>query len=180
MNVKTITIADHEFSVSQPYAEGHVVTEAEAKALNQVRAENIRNNMASKVKLAFGEAPTEEVNASTIEALVAEYDAAYVFTLASVGAGKRPTDPVEVEAIKIARGLFSDFCASKGFTVKAVREKIGDDSYNARLAELAQRENVLKEAKRRIKVRTENASAALSDMGLDDLVPDSAPVEAAA
>jgi len=178
MNVKTITIADHEFTVSQPYIEGHVVTEAEAKALNQVRAENIRNNMASKVKLAFGEAPTEEVNASTIEAIVAAYDSEYIFTLASVGAGKRPTDPVEVEAFKIARGLFSDFCESKKFTVKAVREKLGEDAYQTKLAELAARESVVKEAKRRVKVRLENANATASDMGLDDLI--GAPEEAAA
>jgi len=170
MNTKTLTIAEHEFTVSQPYLEGHVVTEAEAKALNQVRAENIRNNMASKVKIAFGEAPTDEINPSTIEALVAAYDADYIFTLASVGAGKRPTDPVEVEAIKIARGFFSDFCEGKGITVKAAREKLGEDAYQAKLAEIALRDNVVKEAKRRVKSRLDNASAALADMGLDDLV----------
>ena len=52
MTTKEITIAGQTFAVLQPYAEGHTITEAEAKALNQVRAENVRNNMAGKVKAA--------------------------------------------------------------------------------------------------------------------------------
>ena len=52
MSQKTITIQGVEFTVASPYAEGHTITEAEAKALNQVRAENIRNNCAGLVKAA--------------------------------------------------------------------------------------------------------------------------------
>lgn len=168
---KEITIAGHTFAVLQPYAAGHVITEAEAKALNQVRAENIRNNMASKVKAAFdGTAKEGEPTQDTIAQFIADYDAAYEFTLASVGGGKRASDPVEVEALRIARGIFADWAASKKLTVKAIKEKIGEEAYNAKIAEIAERESVVKEAKHRVKQRQAAAAAAMEGLDLDDLV----------
>ena len=174
---KEITIADKPFTVIQPYEAGHVVTEAEAKALNQTRSENIRNNMASKVKAAYaGTAKEGEPTAETIVAFVAAYDEAYVFTLASVGGGTRKTDPIEVEALKIARGMFADFCSSKGLTVKAVKDKIGEEAYNEKLALLAEQDGVVKEATRRVKERAKTASSALDDLDLGDLAkPETEP-----
>ena len=169
---KEITIADHQFMVLQPYAAGQTLTEAEAKALNQVRAENVRNNMAKKVKAAFdGTAKDDEPTEATIAAAVAAYDASYQFTLASIGGGKRSTDPVEVEAMRIARGLFADWCAGKKLTVKAVREKIGDDKYDEKLAEIAARDENVKEAKRRVKARQASAEAAMGELDLGELAP---------
>lgn len=169
---KEITIAGTPFSVLQPYVAGHAITEAEAKALNQVRAENIRNNMANKVKAAAeGTAKDGEPTAENIAAFVAEYDAAYVFTLASVGGGKRSSDPVEVEALRIARGLFADFAASKKLTVKAIKDKIGEEAYDAKIAEIAAREDTVKEAKRRVNSRQKAASEAIDGLDLGDLEP---------
>ena len=48
----TITIQGESFSVDMPYSEGHVCTSTQAGALNQTRAENLRNNFASSVKKA--------------------------------------------------------------------------------------------------------------------------------
>jgi len=178
MTTKEITIAGQTFAVLQPYAEGHTITEAEAKALNQVRAENVRNNMASKVKAAAeGTAKEGEPTADNIVDFVSAYDAAYVFTLASVGGGRKSTDPTEVEALKIARGIFADFVASKKLTVKAVREKIGEDAYEAKLAEIALRDEVVKEAKRRVKARQASAEEAMGDLDLGDLAPAPAAAE---
>lgn len=170
---KEITIAGKPFTVLQPYDAGHTLTEAEAKALNQVRAENIRNNMASKVKAAFeGTAKDGEPTEANIVDFVAAYDGEYEFTLASVGGGKRPTDPVEIEALSIARGLFADHVKAKlNLTVKAVKEKIGDDAYNSKIAEIALRDNVVKEAKRRVKQRQEAAESALEGLDLGDMAP---------
>lgn len=169
---KEITIAGQTFTVLQPYAAGHTITEAEAKALNQVRAENVRNNMASKVKAAAeGTAKEGEPTADNIVAFVTEYDASYVFTLASVGGGKRSTDPIEVEALRIARGMFADWASAKKLTVKAVKEKIGEEAYEAKVAEIAERDDVVKEAKRRVKAREASAASAMDDLGLDGLVP---------
>lgn len=172
MSTKEITIAGQTFEVAQPYVEGQTITQAEANALNQTRAEAIRNNMASKVKAAMdGSAKDGAPTAENIGAAVAEYDAQYIFTLASVGGGKRSTDPIEVEALKIARGLFADFVAGKKLTVKAVKEKIGDDAYAEKIAEIAERESVVKEAKRRVKERQASAESAMGDLDLGDLVP---------
>jgi hypothetical protein len=173
---KEITIAGQTFTVLQPYAAGHAITEAEAKALNQVRAENVRNNTASKVKAAVeGTAKDGEPTADTIVAYVAKYDADYIFTLASVGGGRKTTDPVEVEALKIARGVFADAMAKKKLTVKAVKEKIGEDVYEAKIAEIAEREEIVKEAKRRVKARQAAAEDAIGGLDLGDLEPAPTP-----
>jgi hypothetical protein len=167
---KEITIAGKTFNVSQPYVAGYAITEAEAKALNQVRAENVRNNTASKVKAAVeGTAKEGEPTVENIAAFVASYDAGYVFTLASVGGGRKSTDPVEVEALRIARGTFADWAASKKLTVKAIKEKIGDEAYEAKIAEIAEREDVVKEAKRRVKARQAAAETAMGDLDLGGL-----------
>jgi len=172
MSTKEITIAGQTFTVLQPYAAGHAITEAEAKALNQVRAENVRNNMASKVKAAVeGTAKEGEPTADTIAAAVAAYDAAYIFNLASVGGGKRPTDPVEVEALRIARDQFATFAASKKLTVKAIKEAKGEDWYLEKIAALAERDDVVKEAKRRVKAREASAESALEGLDLDGIAP---------
>ena len=173
---KEITIADHQFVVLQPYAAGHVITEAEAKALNQTRAENIRNNMAKRVKAAYdGTAAEGEPTAENIVAFVTEYDANYEFTLASVGGGKRATDPIEVEALRIARGLFADAAAAKKLTVKLVKEKIGEEAYEAKIAEIAAGPKVVAEAKRRVKARQEAAAGAMEGLDLGDLGSTPAP-----
>lgn len=176
---KEITIAGQTFPVSQPYLAGHAITEAEAKALNQVRAENVRNNTASKVKAAMeGTAKEGEPTSENIAAYVASYDESYVFTLASVGGGRKSSDPVELEAARIARGIFADWAASKKSTVKAIKEKIGDEAYDGKIAEIAEREDIVKEAKRRVKARQSAAETAMGDMDLSGL--DTAEVSSAA
>lgn len=165
MEVKEITIAGQSFNVRQPYAAGHVVTDAEAKALNQVRAENIRNNMATKVKTAFGDAPTEELNVETIGQIVAEYDAAYEFTLASVGGGRKSADPVESEARKIATAILTQALRQKGTTLKAMRDR-NADAIEAKIAEIAERADVVKQAKANVKAR-EAMQAGIGDLDLD-------------
>lgn len=182
MTMKEITIAGQTFSVLQPYAAGHTVTEAEAKALNQVRAENVRNNMAAKVKAAMdGTAKDGEPTSANIADAVAAYDAAYVFNLASVGGGRKTTDPTEKEALSIARGIFADWAASKKLTVKAVKEKIGEEAYEAKIAEIAEREEVVKEAKRRVKARQSAAETSMGDLDLGELatapVPETEPAQ---
>lgn len=170
MSTKEITISGHLFPISQPYLEGHAITEAEAKALNQVRAENVRNNMASKVKAASeGTAKEGEPTIDTIAEAVAAYDATYIFSLASVGGGRKSSDPTEVEALRIARGMFADWASSKKLTVKAIKEKIGDEAYDAKLAEMAERDDVVKEAKRRVKARQAAAETSMGDLDLGEL-----------
>jgi hypothetical protein len=163
MSTKSITIQGHSFDATQPYAAGHTITEAEAKALNQVRAENLRNNFASKIKAAQGEAEalTEE-QLSTLRSEFATYDAEYEFTLASVGGGKRETDPVQAEAKRIAKSVVVAKLKSKGKTLKDVD---ADTLANA-IAKIAESEGVQKMAKKNVAERSKAAELDLDDMGL--------------
>jgi hypothetical protein len=163
MSVKSITIQGHSFDATQPYLAGHVVTEAEAKALNQVRAENLRNNFASKIKSVQGEAEalTEE-QLVQLRAEFATYDAEYVFTLASVGGGKRETDPVAAEAKKIAKQTISD-------KLKAAGKKVSDiapETLANAIAKLAESENIQKLAKKAVAERQKAAQADLGELDL--------------
>lgn len=95
-----ITIAGETFSVAQPYAEGHVLTANEASALNQTFAENIRNNMAAKVK-EFKESTTWDHD--VVQGRVDDYVDEYEFGVRT--GGGRTGDPVRAEAMNIARDL---------------------------------------------------------------------------
>lgn len=101
---KVITIANVEYSIPQPFAEGHVCTANEANALNQLLAENCRNNFAEKVKKAEDVKPTQE----EFEAYVAGYE----FGVRSVST----KDPIEKEMRKIVEASLAKWLASKGLT----------------------------------------------------------------
>ncbi len=57
MKTALITIQGANFNAPQPYDEGHVLTVNEASALNQVFAENLRNNFAARIKRSAEETP---------------------------------------------------------------------------------------------------------------------------
>lgn len=164
MEQKEITIQGVAFNVNMPYAEGHTVTEAEAKALNQTRSENIRNNMAKAVKAAkaeHGDVLPDEVLTSLAQA-VKEYDDGYVFTLASVGGGRKTMDPVEKEANKIARTAITG-------KLKELGKKVSDidpDKLKAKIAEVAATDAVQKAAKKAIKDREALAAESLENLEL--------------
>lgn len=171
---KTLTIAGIAFDVSTPYAEGHTCTEAEAKALNQTRGENIRNNQAKAVKAVIEAAggmqgengkDLPEIGTDAMAELtanVADYDKGYVFTLASVGGGRKSKDPVEVEANKIARAAIMAHLKASGRGVKDVDK----DLLAAKIAEVAGSDNVVKAAKKAVAERTKLAEGALADLDI--------------
>lgn len=153
MTTKEITIQGLVVPVLQPYTEGHTITAAEAAALNQVRAENIRNNTAKLVKeaskdLAEGEMLADDVVAS-LRGKIAAYDAEYIFTLASVGAGRTVRDPIEAEARKIARGLVSERIREQGLKVKDVAKEKVEEA----IARVAASDKVLAAAKKAVEAR---------------------------
>jgi hypothetical protein len=87
-----VTIMGLRFNVRAPYSAGHICTEGEARALNQTRTENIRNNLAAKAK-----------NGGLTQADVDAYADLYVFGERTVGLLAR--DPIEAEALEMARRL---------------------------------------------------------------------------
>lgn len=161
MPTKEITIAGQTFAVSTPYTEGHPLTAGEAKALNQVRCENIRNNLAKLVKN-----EDQSLSADEIAAKVAEYDSTYDFTI-SVGGGGRVVDPLERECLSIAKGVVKKKIAEKGQTVKAYTStEEGLAAYNAALETVMANEKVIKIAKDNLKKKAEAAAAASADLGI--------------
>lgn len=79
----TITIKGQPFTISEPYAAGYVLVREEGQALNLLRAENIRNNLAPMVerelaKLLPGEALSPAARAE-LQQRVTQYDRGYKF-----------------------------------------------------------------------------------------------------
>lgn len=145
MNAKTITIAGSPFEVSAPYVEGATITAAEAKVLNQTRAENIGNNFRKQVKEAL-----DKNDLTAVTAAIAEYDREYAFTLSN--ATRTPADPLAAEALKIAREYVKGKLAAKG--VKSLKEYLAiegnEAKYDAALEKAAGSEEIIKIAKKRL------------------------------
>lgn len=126
---KNIIIKKVEYTIAQPFAEGHVCTANEANALNQLLSENVRNNFAPKVEKSEV-APTQED--------LDNYVAGYQFGVRSVSS----SDPVEkvmrqlverklIEALK-ARGKNKSSLSSEEFknAIDAAVEKNRDVLYD--------------------------------------------------
>lgn len=91
-----VTIAGKQFPLINPYEAGHILTDGEASALNQLRHENVRNNSAKMVKDWTG-------SEDELAAKIAEYDAGYQFNVRAAGEGREPADPVGREALSLAK-----------------------------------------------------------------------------
>jgi len=165
MSTKTVTISGQEFTVSTPYSEGQTITAAEAKALNQVRAENIANNFRAKIK----EAVEAGAGLDDVTAELTAYDASYVFTLASVGGGRTPVDPVEREAKKIAEGLVANMIKEqKGQTKKDyLASEGGAEKFAEAVAKVMENPKVVAAAKQAVKDQAKQ-KAALEGISLVD------------
>lgn len=160
-DMKEITVQGVTVNVSTPYAEGHKITEAEAKSLNQTRAENIANNRRKQIKEMVEAAggDTESVQADA-QKLISEYDAEYVFTLASVSGGRQPVDPLTKECRKIARAAITGKIKEAGMTQKEYLEKNGEDAINQLVAQYESNEAIVKAAKKALAEREKNAGIA--------------------
>jgi len=109
---RTVTISGYQVAVPQPYDAGHELRENEAQALNQVLAENLRNNLASKLKTAAEEGADQNALQEIVDNYAQEYD----FGTRPGGSGSPKTkDPVEKEALSIARERVRTALKNKGF-----------------------------------------------------------------
>lgn len=115
----SVTISGLEFTVPQPFTEGHVVNANEASALNQLLIENTRNNFASRIKKAQekGEDLPEQAD---LDAYVSGYE----FGVRSA----TTSDPIQIEAREIVLPHVKKAILSAGgkisdHTVKQLMEK---------------------------------------------------------
>lgn len=147
-----LTIQGTEFTIPQPFVEGHSVTAGEASALNQLLAENTRNNFAGKMKIRAekGEAPYTQED---LDAYVAEYE----FGVRRAGSGEARLSPVEREARRIARDRITT-------ALKSRNQKVDKEKMEELVTQLASRESVIKEAEKRVRA-TEKIS--IEELGLD-------------
>jgi hypothetical protein len=170
-----ITIQGLPFSVDLPYKAGAVtLSEGEANALNQTRAENLRNNFAPKVRKAIEEyrktnnlAENAEVPVTALDhdALIAEFEAYakdYEFSTRAGGGGSRvPTDPVGREAYRIAWDKIKVALTKQNIKIDSVSKEKKDELIKAAIAKYPA---ITEEAKRRV---DSAADIALDDLGAD-------------
>lgn len=159
------TINGLQFEISEPYAEGHTISAIEARVLNQTRSENIGNNLRAKIK-EMQESDT--ASEQDIYDLVAELDSRYEFTAAGVSASRK-LDPVEKEAVKIARDLLKSHLAADGrkLTVapEGVTEEEWDDKVAAEIERIASLEEVVKAAKKAVDAKQKQAASLAEALG---------------
>ena len=160
---RTIAIKGVEFEVAAPYTAGPTeLTEAEAKVLNQTRAENIANNFRKRINAALeleSDQERDEAMAKIREDFT-KYEADYEFTMAAAGGGSTMT-PLEREARKAARTWLSNQLKAKDVTVKAYKESVGEEGYEAKLEEIAAHPEIQKLAKKALAEKEKAAGAAL-------------------
>ena len=163
---KDISIHDQTFTVRAPYQEGQSLSAIEAKVLNQTRAENVANNFRKRIKAALeGVALKEGAEIETFDAVkaaMAAYDETYTFAMPSSGSTKEPLDPVEREALRIARDTIKKALADGGRKLKDIEE----DKLEAAILALSEREDVVKEAKRRVSASKKVADETLAGLGI--------------
>lgn len=108
-----------DYTIPCPFEEGHVCTANEAKALNQLLKENVRNNFSARIKTDAPVPTQEEFDA---------YVAGYEFGIRSITS----TDPVMKEMIKIAENLVMKSLEKAGVTKKA----LGTENFNKKVDEI--------------------------------------------
>ena len=116
MQTQVITIQGRQFTIPAPYAQGHQLNEAEAAAVNQLYAENVRNNFAGKIKQA-----EEKKETVPGQDELDKYCAEYKF--GARGAAGPKLDPVEAEARRLAGAAITEALKAKGFKLKDVPDE---------------------------------------------------------
>lgn len=149
MSDRKIIIAGGEFTIPQPFEAGHVCTEGEARALNQLLAENVRNNMAAKVKA--GTATADDVLA---------YAKAYEFSVASVPQAK--LDPVENECRKLARAAIKAELGKQGVKL----EQVDEGALAEEILRVAAMPEIRKVAEGIVNARKKSANIQLGSLGI--------------
>jgi hypothetical protein len=141
------------------YSEGHVLTQTEAVALDQVRRENLRNIFAKKVKKAQEGTVTPEVEA----ALTAEFstlEASYTFTKTKL---QSALDPIEKKAWDIASEMATAALQAQKISKSQLAAGVFDD-FVQRV--LDQKPEIMEEARNQIEnARRLAGSISLAGLG---------------
>jgi hypothetical protein len=129
---EVITVLGLRFNVSSQYSAGHICTKGEAGALNRKRLESIRNKLAVTAK-----------DRALTQADVDAYASSYVFGERT--AGRHTSDPVQAEALELARRLVRKAGQSRRENTEAARELLQSEKGDAIRAQAAKRVAELKD-----------------------------------
>lgn len=168
---KKVTIADVTFDAPTPYGEGHVLNAGEASAFNQLFLENLRNNFAGQVKKSREAlAPGAELDVAALQAAFNTYAAEYEFGVRKAGVSTAaPTDPVEREALNLAKTVVRQALVQQGYKLK----EVGIETIDRLAAEMVKQPTIQEEARRRVASQKAVGEAALA--GLQFPAQSSAP-----
>lgn len=136
MSTQMVKIQGEIYEIPAPYAEGHQLTAAEAAVLNQTFAENVRNNVASRIRKA-AEDGTPGLSAEDVEAYASTYTFESKGTRSS-GGGRTAADPVEREARALAKTAIMAHLKAKGKKLNALfpEKEARAEWLNARIDQL--------------------------------------------
>ncbi len=153
-----LLIKGYSFDLSAPYREGHSLTVGEAKALNDLRKENIQNNFRQNVadqisRLAPGQLLPQAV-LSGLQAKLTEYDEKYQFAEKS---SRARTGDIELEARAIARERVNTTMYELGTLLPL-------DELDEMVKTQSQLPSVLEEARSRVAARRSALSAGLDSL----------------
>lgn len=162
---KDLIIQSVKFTAPIPYAAGHVLTEPEARALNQVFHENLRNNFAKTVK-ASNEGAEGSIPVADLPAAFAAYAGEYSFAMPGQGGGtSRVMDPVEREARALAKELIKAHLQKQGKSITAPKDASDEQKaeykakIDAKIEEIATKDEVLAQAKKNVAARAKGLDA---------------------
>ena len=170
--LKSLMIAGLTFEAPFKFQAGHVLNEAEARTLNQTRFENLRNNFAPKVK-ASQEGKEGAIAVADLAAEFAKFEAAYTFSVPGAGGtSSRSLDPIEREALAIARDVVKEKLAAIGRSYNPPKEATDEqkETYRsqiaAKVAEFAAKDEIIALAKKNVANRDKSLSAISASLNL--------------
>lgn len=117
-NRRALVVQGVTLHVPSPYTGGHVMSQGEADAMNQLFAENMRNSFSKKVKAAQEKAEGQPLSTEILAELQAQmdtYTAAYSFDGGGRQRAPRVVDPVERKLHKMAEQAVVVMLNSKGY-----------------------------------------------------------------
>lgn len=155
-----IRIKSYTFHLSTPYQAGTVITKGEAQALNNLRVENIQNNLRKLVTDACaGLAQDELLSPQTlaeIQAKFTEYDSKYQFA-EKIGLKARLGE-IEEEAREVARERVEASFRHDGSALPA------EDIVELMVIDQAELPNIKEEARMRVSARRRVFSEGLDSL----------------
>lgn len=108
-----VRIRQHDFPIDREFVEGHVLSAAEASAMNQLLVENIRNNVYGwVVREARGRGALTADQQADLTARISEYANNYQF---KTRVRSRPSNPFDATVRELARQHAEAWGSQHGF-----------------------------------------------------------------